>query len=46
MLGYACLGYGALWNVERGWETSLKNDPQTVTGDFNIIFSLQYQSPM
>ena len=46
MLGYACLGYGALWNVGRGGETFLKNDPQTVTGDFNISFSLQYKSPV
>ena len=46
MLGYVCLGYGALWNVVRGGggETFLKNDPQTVTGDFNISFSLQYKS--
>ena len=29
-----------------GRETFLKNDPQTVTGDFNISFSLQYKSPV
>ena len=49
MLGYVCLGYGALWNVGRGGggrETFLKNDPPTVTGDFNISFSLQYKSPV
>ena len=46
MLGYVCLGYGALWNVGRGGETFLKNDPQTVTGDFNISFSLQCKSPV
>ena len=50
MLGYVCLGYGALWNVGKcrkgGGETFLKNDPQTVTGDFNISFSLQYKSPV
>ena len=47
MLGYVCFGYGALWNVGRGErETFLKNDPPTVTGDFNISVSLQYKSPV
>ena len=44
MLGYICLGYGALWIVEGGGNTAfVMTDPQTMTGEFNIISSLQYQ---
>ena len=47
MLGYVCLGYGALWSVEGGgntrhllFVTAFVTDPQTMTGEFNIISSL------
>ena len=44
---WLCLGYGASWNVEGGGnKTFVNTNPQTATGDFFLIVSLQYQSPM